>query len=198
MVIRAEKPVSEEIDEGGFVKKKGQFHLYVNDVVPNGHADLPGNALFKLHCIVCEGTEKDQIKALANLTIWPPDTTKEERVVETSRRLQVRLVKSCGIPFTDVGGQVEYDEANFAGTQLVADIDIDAKGFPRIKFDRVWHVDDPAVKDVPKSAKALAMLRPDQRKKPEDFPKSANGKSATGGGTSAAPPQKPALDLNDL
>lgn len=199
-------------NEGNFLSEPGTYHFAVLavDEKPTSKDGRPLDG-FKAHCCALEGTAQGQAKKEIELMFFAPKMS-DKNNGELAKRKMARFAAACGIlPASAPGQRVTVDLQQAAGRQFVAEVErgTDAAGnatkFLQLAWANLWHVDDPAVKDVPKDAAALGLLPATLRKTAADFQKQTAAAHGTGGGASgakaqAAQPQKPAdkVNLDDL
>lgn len=199
--------------EGNFLAEPGTYHFAVLavDEQPTSKDGRPLDG-FKVHCCAMDGTTAGQQKREIELMFFAPKMS-DKNNGEFAKRKMARFAAACGIlPAATPGARVSVDLQQAAGRQFVAEVErgTDAAGNPtkflQLAWANIYHVDDPAVAQVPKDAAALGLLPATLRKTAADFQKPTtppNGASGgtTGAKTPAAQPQKPAagaVNLDDL
>lgn len=203
----------EQMDQPfNFLTEPGTYHLAVL-AVDERPASKDGRPLdgFKVHVCVLDGTTAGQQKKEMELMFFAPKMS-DKNGGDFAKRKMARFAAACGIlPVAAPGQRVTVDLQQAAGRQLVAEVErqTDTAGnatkFLQLAWANIWHVDDPAVAQVPKDAAALGLLPATLRKAASDFERKppTNGGSAAGQTVKTPPakPQKPAagaVDLNDL
>lgn len=211
MSFEIEQPESMDTGGGNFLKEPGWFHLAVMEVEEEPK-DANGAMLsgFRVHFEVQDGEVKDQFGKSVSIMFWNPKLTDKNNGEMAKKRQSRYAFEACGLKPGEPGGKVTVNLQDTVHRQLVAKLDLDDDGkYLRIQFCDIHHVDDPAVARVPKSASALSLLPPEQRRKPESFAKPRSKSSSNGGGSSngngstekkPAAPAQPAstVDVSDL
>lgn len=197
-----------------FLTEAGTYHFVVLavDERPTSKAGAPLDG-FKVHCCALDGTVPGQQKKELELMFFAPKMS-DKNNGEFAKRKIARFAAACGIlPTAAPGQRVTVDLQQAVGRQFVAEVEQgkdqagNATKFLQLAWANIWHVDDPAVAQVPKDQAALALLPATLRKTAADFQKSPpptpNGSSGgtTGAKTPPPQPQKPAagaVNLEDL
>lgn len=190
--------------EGNFLSEPGTYHFAVLhvDEQPTTRDGKPLDG-FRVACCVLDGTAPGQAKKEIELMFFAPKPS-DKNGGEFSKRKIARFASACGIlPTAQPGQRVSIDLQAAAGRQFVAEVERqkDQAGnetkFLQLAWANLWHVDDPAVAQVPKDAGALKLLPAELRRAPETF------QQAKQAGQQKQPtqPQKPAAgaaNLDDL
>lgn len=214
MAFEMDAPENQE-QEGPELKEAGKYHCAVLSIDENpttNEGKLIDNAVFRADCCVLDGTTRGQQKKEMSLLFFGPKMTDKDHG-EMARKKIMFFAKSVGC-LTVAGGKMTIDFAQAGGRQFVCEIEMresekNGKKYrnPSLVYCNVWHVDDPAVKDVPKDVAALGLLPPALRKTAADFerkPPAGGSNCNTAGQTAKTPPAQPhkpaagAVDLNDL
>lgn len=188
-----------------YLEAPGTYHLVIDEVkegLNSKDEPLDGTTLAMT---VLGGDVAGQEKKKTSVTVWDIDGSKaleDQKMtvrVITAFLVATNLVRDSSL----LGSEIEVDPQQAVGSQVVVKLakpskrangkwveDKDSK-FLQISFDDFYHVDDPAVKSVPKNQEALKMLGEDQRHPAEwfDFKK----KDGT-----AAPASAAASDYDDI
>lgn len=153
---------------GNFLSEPGTYHLCITDIDENPtkrDGSLIDNAAFRVGLSVLDGTTEGQKEKTTDLTFfYPKPTDKDEGKF---RRKQIdRFFLAAGLlAESDKGAEKEIDLSDAVGRQIVAKLEPSSNGkYLQLAFADVYHVDDPAVKDIPKSAVALRLVPSSQRK----------------------------------
>jgi len=154
----------------------GKFHLCITDVRTE---TKKGESIdgFEIECDVMAGTaEGCEGKTLA-LTLYNPSGDNETGRRIAQQRQTAFFIATCQINPNDLGKSVKLELNDAVGRQIVVDIDHGKKKengqlvstkYMQVVYSNIYHVDDPEVKDVPKSKDALELIDPSQRK-PESY-----------------------------
>lgn len=211
MSYEVDMPDSFEQDNT-FLTEAGTYHfgILAVDEQPVSKAGQPLNG-FRVSCSVLDGTVQGQAKREIDLLFFAPKPT-DKNGGEFAKRKIARFALATGILSDPKPGQrVTLDLQEAAGRQFIAEVEHQkdqASGQPtkflQLAWANIWHVDDPEVRDVPKSAQALALLPPELRRKPESFQKAepavrgGNGGNGSGAAAQQQPKPAPAVNLDDL
>lgn len=213
MEFEMEAPDSFE-QEGEGLKQAGKYHSVVLGVEENPttkDGKLIDNAVFRARCLVLDGTTQGQSRKEFELMFFSPKMSDKDGGKMAVKKIWFFTQAIGCSSIVDGKMKVDFGEdgAGAVGKQFVIDIEMRKSTKngneyinPSMVYCNAWHVDNPAVKDVPKDKAALALLPASMRKKPEDFAKKDGAKTATSGQTAKptqAPQQTPpAVDVGDL
>ena len=214
MALEFDAPENQD-QEGTFLTEPGKYHCLVHSVETdplNKDGGQITNAAFRVHASVLEGTTAGQKDKEFNLMFFNPKMTDKDNG-EMAKKKILFFAQSIGcgavvngkivIKFGPDPHDPDYDEGatnigcKYAeGKQFVVELEKDRDGkYLTLRFCNVWHVDHPAVKDVPKCKASLAMIPAALRKSEKDFQKPGQkpGNGAGSGAKQNPPqPQKPA------
>jgi hypothetical protein len=160
---------SESVEGGGgkYVKKPGKYHFLVTEL--NAEAiNKNGQPIdgLKVGLEVVEGTDKTQIGHILETILFRGKPTDKDQGELANKKL-TRLSLAFGGQHSP-GGKGGINTETDIGKQLVAEVaerERDNKKFIDLAYAEIYHVDDPAVAAVPKSADALKLIPPALRKK---------------------------------
>lgn len=203
------REVSDSIDRGGGIDKVGTYHLVVTklDIQP---AKRDGGMIdgWKISVGVLDGTAKDSsgncllLGTTGDIILNNPQMTHSDGG-DFARRVQDRfLVVTSLVKPEELGKEVSFDTDHAVGRQFIAKFDWNEyKGKKSVKLSGMdfWHVDDPYVDDIPKSAEYLSQLHPslrwsnDQKKAAPSQAKSEYQESVKQTAAAAA-----AIDIDDI
>lgn len=186
-----------------FLDVEGKFHVIIEE--PKVGVGPKGNAYegVTLHMSVLEGPEAK--KTFNHCVGFPQETDKDGGVFRRSVMSRLLLVTNVIDP-TQKGQKAKVDFAKLTGQQLIVEMkrEKDKSDKERLNVANggmaVWHVDDPAVASVPKSADALKLIPANMRHDAAWFeaikpkPKTATGQSSSGSASSA--PSR--VNINEL
>lgn len=160
---------SEEIEgAGGYLSKPGTFHLILSvvDPEPVTKDGKPMEGL-KVNGSILDGTEPSEVGKEFEFMLWAPKAS-DKNNGEMAKRKLTRFSYATGFIASHAPGQkVVIDCEACEGRQIVAKFseeDKDGKKRVQLHYSDIFHVDDPAVADVPKSADALAAIPKTLRK----------------------------------
>ena len=155
-------------------------------------------------------TQGDEENKQFELTFYNARVTDTEEQQERSIRKQASLLIAAGlVTEAQMEQEVDFNVADLTNRQVIVDLEMykpkdKDKEYLQLKFDRVFHIDDPRMKAVPKNADAVKLLPATWRRKPESFdleklggkPVAANGTNGNGSGNAGA--SGGGVDLDDL
>lgn len=146
----------------------------------------------------------------ANVTFYNPRETDEIGLQESAMGKQAALLIATGLATEkDLDGEVDVNLQDVVGRQVFVELDLSKpknpgdKQFIRLKFDRIYHVDDPRTEKFSRSVQALALIPKSLRRDPKgfDMEKLGGKPSGTNGhanGHKQAAPAAPAVNVDDL
>jgi hypothetical protein len=160
-----------------FLDQPGTYHLAitaVDEAPAKRDGSLIDNAFFRMSVAVLAGTVPDQQDKTTDLTFfWPKPSDRDGGKFRTK---QIdRCFSAAGLVTEDQKGkEVDIDLQLMVGRQVVAKLDKSQDDkYLQLSFADIYHVDDPAIKGIPKNAEALKLIPASQRRV------SANGAAAT-------------------
>lgn len=200
-----EQPPEDDGSSSSFLSKPGFFHVIVMAQDPQPMNFDKSKYLDGLDVTfgVCSGTHPDQYDKTFDQLFLKGNAEQKDGGKFCNRRL-LKLFLATGLMGQHVPGQqTQLDTAQLVGRQLVIEVEerpnsAQAKNpngkHIELKFDCLYHVDDPAVKDVPKHPQFLASIPPQLRRDQSTFdrPDESGGAVAKPDGTN---PSKPKLSV---
>jgi hypothetical protein len=192
-----------------FLEVPGVYHAAINHVneqpVTKSGGAIDG---WEIGCAVLGGEHDGK---QFNLTLYNPRETDTEKQQEGAMARQAALLIASGLATEkDLDGEVDVDLQQMVGRQIVVELDLSQpknpgdKQFIRLKYDRIYHVDDPRVATAWKSPAAVALIPKPLRRDPKGFDmeklggKPSGGASPTGAGSKPAAASAPAVNVDDL
>lgn len=176
---------------GGFLREPGTYHFCILDTTENPtnkDGQLIDNAAFRIVCDTLAGTAPGQEQKQCEITFfWPKPADKNEGAF--NRKKIDRFLLAVGLmKEEDKDKEIEFDIQKAVGRQFIAKMELDDEEhkYLRLSFAELYHVDDPAVKTIPKDEDALKLIHPSLRKigaKPATTP--ARGRAAKEAATAA-------------
>lgn len=165
----------EDLTGGGdFLNLPGTYHLLIDRMhVGMSVKDEPIDGT-TVECTVLDGDVQGQAKKKVNLTLWDIKLDKpvEEQHV-TVRCLTNFYLAANVLQPEQLGKEVDINPEDADSHQVVIKLQyaqkkengnwVEDRKFLRINFSDVYHVDDPAVANVPKNASALKAIDPKYR-----------------------------------
>jgi len=148
---------------GGYLTKAGTFHLILStvDPEPTTKDGKPIDGL-RVSGEVLDGTETSEVGKEFEFILWPPKPT-DKNGGEMAKRKLTRFSYATGFIASHAPGQkVVIDCEACEGRQIIAKFSEttkeDGKKRLELNYSDIYHVDDPAVAEVPKSADAIAAI----------------------------------------
>lgn len=206
-----------QASDAAILDAAGKYHVVVDWVELNpvkSDGTMIDNAVFRAHCIVLDGTTPNQRDKQLALMFFAPKMTDKGGGEMAKQKIRnfATAIGCCEltpdgqmvITFGPEPGEPAYDEGDeridskyAAGRQLICEVEKDKDGkFMQLRYSNCWHVDHPAVKDVPKCKEHLKLLPPELRKAAKDFAKP--GKAGTTTKAPSAPPAGDKVEVSDL
>lgn len=189
----------DNFDRGNaFIEKKGTYHFVIDRVEQNpvlkGKSEIMAG--FVIHVTAVAGTDETQLKRIAALKFYDPNLSHKDGGEFAGRKIGI---------FFDATGLVDrhtdsadLDLAKLQGRQFIGILenkkDENTKAetrFVDLRKCETYHVDDPAMASIPKSAEHLKLLPASMRRQAAYF--KTEDPPATGGGGQVNPD-----DLGDL
>lgn len=165
----------EDLTGGGdFLNLPGTYHLLIDQMhVGMTVKDEPNDGT-AVECTVLDGDVQGQAKKKVSVTLWDikMDKPVEEQHV-TVRCLTNFYLAANVLQPEELGKEVDIKPEEAESHQVVIKLQyaqkkengnwVEDRKFLRINFSDVYHVDDPAVANVPKDASALKVIDPKYR-----------------------------------
>lgn len=208
----------DEFGGGNFLNVTGTFHFAIDEA---GTTDKEGKMIDGIRATftVLDGTVRDkdgctEAKKQTTITFFNGKLNHKDGG-RFARQRQAALLVAAGvigpehIPAILAKKLGSVDLSKLRGKQVVMSVEKGEK-YMDVVGAEIHHVDDPAVRAIPKNTKALELLPAALRRKPEElqaikdaFGGKAPGASGSGngngsGGNAAGKQTQPALDLADL
>lgn len=211
MKFELDAPTNAQSDSA-LLDKPGKYHCrvdWIEEEPRKGDGNMIDNALFRVHAVVLDGSVAGQRDKELNLMFFSPKMTDKDNgeMAKAKVRNFAMAIGCCEIKdgqmiitFGPEPGAADYDEGierigslYAIGRQFVCEVEMDRDGkYVSLRFSNVWHVDNPAIKDVPKCRQHMALLPPALRKTAKDFAKPGHDKGKGGAaGTAAKTPTQP-------
>lgn len=166
--------------EGGGLSTPGTYHVVINDAIEGQTSQGKPIDGLTVTFEVLAGTVDGMAAKTRSETLFAPSMTDIEREQKTGlasmprKKLAALFIAANAMDPTKLGQAVEVDVASMVGQQCVIkferQLEKDGEGkytvetkYIQISYSDIFHVDDPAVKDVPKSAEALSLIPPANR-----------------------------------
>ncbi len=163
-----------------YVRKPGRFHVIImaqeaNPAKPDNSGYVDG---FEVTFGVVAGTEADQFDKSTSSVFFNPNEDQKDKGVFCARKIDRLMKAACLVGDTEAGQEVSVDLADLINKQVVIEL-CEKKNSPQAKnpngthielaWDRIWHIDHPEVKDVPKNEDFLALIDPVYRRPDPSF-----------------------------
>lgn len=158
---------------GTWVSEPGTYHLLVTGIEeqPTKSDGTPiDNAAFKVDASVLGGTVPNQKDKVLDIVLFYPKPSDKNEGAFAKKKFD-RFFLATGLASKEdleqKDRQLSIDLQAAVGRNFVAKFEKETtkSGKERISlaFAEIYHVDDPAVKDIPKDADSLAMIDPKLR-----------------------------------
>jgi hypothetical protein len=168
--------------ESTYLSEEGTYHMIITKV-NEGHGPKGGTIDgFSFEMDALGGTVDGVVGKSHGETFFSPKLSDKETAQMASKRKMAALFIAADLMRPDqLGKPVKIDLATMAGRQVMMKLarrmDKDESTgkytvpskFLQINYSDIYHVDDPAVKDIPKNAEALEMLEAPFRHNAEYF-----------------------------
>lgn len=206
MQFQFEQP-PEGDDSPSYVTKGGFYHVAIMEQDPepktsDGSQYLDG---LGIKFQVAAGTHPDQFDKTYDCVFIKGNANQKDQGKFCNRKL-MRLFLATGMMGEHVPGQqTTLDTSLMEGRQCVIELE-EKPNSPtsknpngthvEFKGAQVFHVDDPAVKDVPKHAELLSIIPKELRRDPSSFKKDDNQPPAAGTAAGQPSPNQPKPKLS--
>lgn len=156
-----------------YLSNPGWYHLMVieaSDTPTNKDGTPINNAIFSLECAALTGTGGECRDKTVKLTFFHPRPDQKNGGAFARQKIDCTLVALGVVDPEDKEKKIVLDPSTWAGRQFIAHLENgeDSSGkvskFLELHYTDIFHVDDPAVKEHPKDADALASIHPDLRR----------------------------------
>lgn len=176
---------AEDVDLGKtYVNQEGTYHIVVTEIEDRPQDDRGRQQDYLLLTgVILAGTVGTQEERLVSLRFFPPNLNSRDQGKFAKKKL-TRLFEALSFTGPETRGKtvsMELDDA--IGRQIVVGIERQtyevrhgkragqtAEHFD-LAFASIFHIDDPAVKDIPKHEPALAFIPQALRRDPKSFAK---------------------------
>lgn len=189
---------STESSGGNYCKLPGKYHFVITGMTPNPSKK---NGEPMMNCLqvdmeIIGGTVPSEIGKTFEANFWKGKDTDKDQGEMANLKL-TRLSLALGGQHVP-RGKGAIDVANAKGRQIVMELAMrvgtDKKERCDVNYANIWHIDDPAVRDVPKDADFIALCPTQFRKFASEIPpQSTQAPSAPSTTTAPSQPQ-PSLD----
>jgi len=166
--------------EGGGLSEPGTYHVVINDVREGETSQGKPIDGLTITVEVLAGTVANQANKTRSETLFAPSIQDVEKETQTGqsgmarKKLAALFIASNVMDPNLLGKSVSIDTSKMVGQQAVIKFDNqmerDGEGkytvktqYIHISYSDIFHVDDPAVKDIPKNAEALALIPKEHR-----------------------------------
>lgn len=197
-----EQPPEDDGANSSFLSKPGFFHVVVMAQDPQPMNFDKSKYLDGLHVTfgILAGTHPDQFDKTFDQLFLRGNADQKDQGKFCNRRLLKLFLATSMMGQHVPGQQTALDTAAMVGRQLVIEVEerpnsAQAKNpngkHIELKFDCLYHIDDPAVKDVPKHPQFIAAIPAALRRDQSTFAKS----DEASGAPAAAQGDKPKLSV---
>jgi len=206
MQFQFEQPADAEGSDLPYLTKPGFYHVFITaqDRAPMNFDKSKYLDGLGIEFTVLAGTHLDQYEKTFEETFIKGNVNQKDKGNFCNRKLFKLFSATCLIQQHVPGQQTTLDTELLLGRQCVIEVEEKPNSAMakkpsgthiEFKGDHVWHVDDPAVKDVPKHIKALERIPQELRRHPSSF-KTDEGPGAAGAGSPAGQPGGPKPKLS--
>jgi hypothetical protein len=194
-----------------WLDKPGIYHAVIN-TVNEQPTTKNGAAIDGIEVTLAVQFGEEEGKQF-NLTFYNPKETDTEKQQQFAMAKLSALViaagatlRNTGKPVTEanLGEEIDLDLQSMVNSQVVVELDLSEaknpgdKQFIRLKFDHIYHIDDPRVAKTPKHVAAVNLLPASRRRKPESFDMEKLTGKAQANQPAAKANGKPSVDDLDL
>ena len=154
---------------GKFLTEPGTYHCLVTAVTENPtnpKGELIDNAAFRVDLAILEGTSPNQKDKVKDFVLFNPKPSDKNEGAFAKKRFDFFFLAAGLLTKQQIENKekVSIDLQSAVGKQIVCKFQMDDNDkYLELAFADIFHVDDPAVKEVPKDKDSLAMLPPSQR-----------------------------------
>lgn len=156
---------------GNWLSEAGTYHFIVTgaDEQPTKRDGSPLDAVCEVELGVLAGTTPGQEEKSFKIIFWNGKPGEEKSQAFATKKLDRFLMATNLLTRQEIEQQVQKDIElqDAVGRQLIATIEKnagnDGKERCELKFAEIYHVDDPAMKDVPKSEGSLRLIEAKHR-----------------------------------
>lgn len=169
----------DDFSDSQFLKTPGRYHLYVTKI-ESPVLDKDGRpmdwAAFKVHAEVLAGTADGQVGKTVQLTFRAPNLTHKDGGKFTQKIMDRFAIAINLLGPTDKGKRYIVDDSTAMRQQCIAHVDFSENqdgslsDFLDLVGGEIYHVDDPAVRTLPKELRAIAQIPAALRRKPPEGP----------------------------
>lgn len=166
--------------EGGGINEPGTYHVVINDVREGETSQGKPIDGLTIMVEVLAGTVNGQANKTRSEALFTPSMKDIERETQSGepgmarKKLAALFIATNIMDPNQLGKSVSVDTAKMVGQQCVItfahQMERDGEGkytiatkYIQISYSDIFHVDDPAVKDVPKNPEALALIGKEHR-----------------------------------
>jgi hypothetical protein len=157
---------------GGFLKAPGTFHFCITGVEENptkkgkqNEGQLIDNAAFRVDLEVLAGTADGCVGKTCDIVFFHPKPSDKNEGAFAKKKIDRFLLAVNLVKEEDKEKELDIDLNLATGSQLVAKMELNEDGkHVGLAFADIFHVDDPAVAQVPKDAEALQLIAPSKRR----------------------------------
>lgn len=160
---------------GKFLNEPGIYQLFITSIdeqPTNRKGELIDNAAFRVDLEVLAGTVEGQKNKITDLLFFNPkpgDKNEGAHAKKLLDRFFLATAMKSEAELAEKGKQVAIELSDLIGRQFFAKFALEKeensnKEHLRLNFYDMWHVDDDAVKGVPRDEKALGLIDPALRR----------------------------------
>jgi hypothetical protein len=146
---------------GTFLREPGTYHVCVTELDENPakrDGSLIDNAAFRVYFEVLTGTVKGQEEKTGDIIFFYPKLQSKNEGAFARKKIDRFLLSVGLVSEADKSKDLEVDLRQAIGRHFIVKLEHDdEQKFLQVAFADIFHVDDPAVKDIPKNAAAMAI-----------------------------------------
>lgn len=151
---------------GNWLTEPGTYHFLVTGAKesPTKRDGSPIDAAFEIELGVLNGTTTGQKDKSFSIIFWHGKPGEEKSQAFATKRIDRFLMATCLLTKQEIEQKVAKDIelADCIGRQIVCVLEKntgkDGKERVELSFAEIYHVDDPAMKDVPKDVESLKLI----------------------------------------
>lgn len=163
--------VGDDLSGSTLLEEEGTYHMLVNDFNDrplDKEGRLQESVEYDIHCEVLGGSVPHQEGKTYRLRFWrpKPDDTEKSKAFHQKQKDRFWMAVNAINGAEHKGKRVQIDEQWVVANsmQFVIKLEKTEKGFLRMHFQDVWHVDDPECAGATKNEEALKEIPPQFRR----------------------------------
>ncbi len=160
------KPGGDVSTGGGWASEPGWYHVLITNMIyppVDGQGQLISDCAFVVDCEIVEGTDKSQIGKSRDIRFYLPKSTDKNEGAFAKKKIDRFFVSVDLATEEQIINKVAIkpDLTQAVGHQFYVHLEKpEGKTYLQLAYSDVFHIDDPAVKDYPKSVAFLEKINP--------------------------------------